>query len=82
MAWEYRLHHQHAQKIGAETEIAETPETLKRADKILLPGVGTFDNGMKKLKESHLIEAIQEETLNKRNLFRHLPGYAASGYKK
>lgn len=56
-------------KIGAQTEIAETPETLKRADKILLPGVGTFDNGMKKLKESHLIEAIQEETLNKKKPF-------------
>ena len=32
-----------------KTKIIETSEELKTVDKIILPGVGTFDNGMENL---------------------------------
>ena len=33
-------------------------EEIQKADKLILPGVGSFDNGMNKLNESGLAEAI------------------------
>ena len=33
-----------------KTKIVTTPEELKEVDKIILPGVGTFDNGIRSLR--------------------------------
>jgi len=44
-------------KIGVQAEIIDSPDALANADKIILPGVGTFDDGMKLLKNNNwLIE--------------------------
>ena len=32
-----------------KTKIIKTPKDLREVDKIILPGVGTFDNGVKNL---------------------------------
>lgn len=45
-------------KIGVENFLAKTPEDIINAKKIILPGVGSFDTGMKKLKESGMIQSI------------------------
>lgn len=45
-------------KIGVESKLANTPQDIELSDKIILPGVGSFDAGMKKLKSSGLIDSI------------------------
>ena len=48
-------------KIGVEVTITNDKEVLKRADKIILPGVGAFSDAADKLKKSGLFEFIKEE---------------------
>ncbi len=47
--------------IGAETVLTPDPEVIKKADKILLPGVGAFGDAAEKLKASGLGDLIVEE---------------------
>lgn len=47
--------------IGAETVLTPDPEVIKKADKILLPGVGAFGDAAEKLKKSGLGDLIIEE---------------------
>lgn len=51
-------------KIGGEAEISDDIEKIKNADKLILPGVGAFDTGMKNLEEMNLISVIKEKALN------------------
>ena len=46
-----------------KTKIVTTPEGLKEVAKIILPGVGTFDNGMKNLKDSGLFNELNTQVL-------------------
>jgi imidazole glycerol-phosphate synthase subunit HisH len=39
-------------KIGVDAKLSENPEELLSADKVILPGVGSFDYGMKQLKDT------------------------------
>ena len=50
-------------KIGAESFIASRPEQLRDARKIIVPGVGAFDAGMRKLNETGMVEALNERVL-------------------
>jgi cyclase len=45
--------------IGADTIITDNPEKIRVADGLILPGVGTFCDGMRGLKEKGLIEPIK-----------------------
>ena len=47
--------------IGADTIITPDPDVIKKADKILLPGVGAFGDAAEKLKKSGLGDLIIEE---------------------
>lgn len=47
--------------IGEKSVITCDKETIKSADKIILPGVGSFDMGMKNLHERSLCELLKEE---------------------
>lgn len=49
------------EELGAEPVIAEGPEALADADRIVLPGVGSFARGMQRLEESGLAAAIRRE---------------------
>lgn len=50
--------------IGEAVIVSSDPEVLRKADHILLPGVGAFEDAVKKLRDSHLdemvFEAVQE----------------------
>lgn len=46
-------------KVGGKAIVSSDPEEIKNADKIILPGVGSFDNAITKLNELDLIEAIR-----------------------
>lgn len=48
-------------KIGVEVTVTNDKEVLKKADKIILPGVGAFSDAADKLKKSGLFEFIKEE---------------------
>ena len=46
--------------IGAESIVTADEAVLRSADKILLPGVGAFEDAAKKLRESGLAELLKE----------------------
>ena len=50
--------------IGADAVITNDVDTIKSADRIILPGVGAFEDAAKKLFESGLHEVIIEEAKN------------------
>lgn len=52
--------------IGAETVISGDIDVIKKASKIILPGVGAFCDAVKKLKDSSLFDVIIEEANNKK----------------
>lgn len=47
--------------IGADTIITPDPDVIKKADKILLPGVGAFGDAAEKLKNTGLGDLIIDE---------------------
>lgn len=50
-------------RLGIEAWAARTAEDLRRASRIILPGVGAFDWAMNRLQESGLREALDEQVL-------------------
>jgi len=50
--------------IGYDTVVTSNVEEVRRADKIILPGVGAFGDAAKKLRESGLFDVIKEEALS------------------
>ena len=48
-------------KVGAETVVTSDIETIKNADKIILPGVGAFADAAQKLRDSGLAEVVKAE---------------------
>ena len=48
-------------KIGAETVVTADKEVINNASKILLPGVGAFEDAMKKLRESGLDDVLKQQ---------------------
>ncbi len=48
--------------IGADAVITSDKNTIRKADKIILPGVGAFEDAAKKLRESGLDKTVLEET--------------------
>jgi len=57
------------EKVGASATISNNHEIIKNADKLVLPGVGSFKDGMKHLHELGLINILQEEVLQKKKPF-------------
>lgn len=47
-------------KIGVEARLASQPNDITDVDKLILPGVGSFDTGMNKLRASGLVDSILE----------------------
>lgn len=47
-------------EIGANFEISDNPDVVRRADTLILPGVGAFREGMRNLSEKDLLEPIKE----------------------
>jgi imidazole glycerol-phosphate synthase subunit HisH len=50
-------------KIGVESVIASDEKAIAEASKIILPGVGHFDYGMKKLKASGCFDMLNKKAL-------------------
>lgn len=50
-------------KIGIAVTLASNIEEIQAADKLILPGVGSFDAGMKKLKDGGLVDEIKKDVI-------------------
>jgi imidazole glycerol-phosphate synthase subunit HisH len=53
-------------RIGVAAEITSDLDALRRASKILLPGVGAFDSAMARINESGLREVLDHKALQER----------------
>lgn len=47
--------------VGAEAVVTSDPETIERADRLILPGVGAFGDAAEKLRSSGLAEFVCRE---------------------
>jgi len=47
-------------KIGRHSRIISTPDEIDRGMKLILPGVGSFDNAMRRLNDSGFSSELQE----------------------
>ena len=50
--------------VGEDVVVTSEPEVIRKADRIILPGVGAFRDAAKKLKESGRDEVVKEEALS------------------
>lgn len=53
-------------RIGHPAEITSDPALISKADKLILPGVGHFRNGMNKLKDYGLLELLNRRVLTEK----------------
>lgn len=47
---------------GADVNITDCPDVIEKAERLILPGVGAFADGMEGLKDRGLIESIKKYT--------------------
>ncbi|MFC2097391.1 imidazole glycerol phosphate synthase subunit HisH [Bacteroidota bacterium] len=52
--------------ISVESKITNNPEDIKNANKIILPGVGSFDMAMKRIEESGFREVLDKKALKEK----------------
>ncbi len=50
-------------RVGAEVEITNIPRAIEKADKLVLPGVGHFANGVIKLREYGIWDILNKRVL-------------------
>ena len=53
--------------LGYETKLIKNKNDFKKVDKIILPGVGSFENSIEFLKKSRIEKEIIKFTMNKKN---------------
>jgi glutamine amidotransferase len=52
-------------KIGAEAVLTRNPDEILASDKLILPGIGAFDEGMRRLEELDLIAPLNEKVIER-----------------
>ena len=50
-------------KIGCECTITADKNEIRKADKLILPGVGAFKDCMDNLRKADLVTLLREETI-------------------
>lgn len=53
-------------KIGAPSLVTNNREEIARAEKIILPGIGSFDAGMQRLNELNIINVLNKKVLEEK----------------
>ncbi|MCF6365355.1 MAG: imidazole glycerol phosphate synthase subunit HisH [Bacteroidales bacterium] len=53
-------------KIGVKSIISDKVEDIQNAEKLILPGVGSFDYGMQQLENSKLIDVLNKKVLEEK----------------
>lgn len=52
-------------KVGSNGVISEDPEVIRQAERLILPGVGSFDSGVSALRRLDLWDCLQEIVIKK-----------------
>ncbi|MEK7218311.1 MAG: imidazole glycerol phosphate synthase subunit HisH [Patescibacteria group bacterium] len=55
--------------VGAEVTVTRDPAVIRSAERLVLPGVGAFGNGMGNLRSFELLPVLEEEVLGKKKPF-------------
>ena len=58
-----------AKRAGAKVTLISTPEEVLASERVLLPGIGAFDEGMARLHDRGLVEPLREFAASGRPLF-------------
>jgi imidazole glycerol-phosphate synthase subunit HisH len=53
-------------KAGGESTFTSDHTIIREAEKLILPGVGSFDNGMKNLADKKLIDVLNQKVLGEK----------------
>jgi len=53
-------------RVGGESQITSNIDEIKKAHKLILPGVGHFDNAIKRLTETGIKDVLNEKVLHER----------------
>jgi len=48
------------ERVGAATAVTSDPDEVRRAEKVVLPGVGAFEDAMAELRRRGLVEPVRE----------------------
>src|SRR6266487_1268382 len=51
-------------KVGSESIITSDPEQIREAKKLVLCGIGAFDDGMVKLEEMGIIDVLKQKVID------------------
>jgi glutamine amidotransferase len=54
------------QKVGGSARLVDSPAELRRGEKVILAGVGAFDNGMQAIRDGGWLDALNEAALVRR----------------
>jgi glutamine amidotransferase len=63
-------------RIGIPCLIAGDPETIARAEKLILPGVGAFDQAMNNIRAAGLEAVLRNKAIVEHTPAGHLLGHA------
>lgn len=58
--------HNMFKRIGIESEVTGDPEKIRKAKKIILPGVGAFDSAMQRIIDVGLKEVLDQKACNEK----------------
>jgi glutamine amidotransferase len=50
-------------KVGSDSVITSDPEQIAKAEKIVLCGIGAFDDGMSKLESMNIVDVLKKKVL-------------------
>jgi imidazole glycerol-phosphate synthase subunit HisH len=50
-------------KVGVTADLSNNPNDILKADKLILPGVGAFDNAIRNLKKKEYVQVLNQKIL-------------------
>ncbi|MEO5674955.1 MAG: imidazole glycerol phosphate synthase subunit HisH, partial [Chitinophagales bacterium] len=53
-------------KIGMTAMVSNRPEDIEKADKLILPGIGSFDAGMQRLIDLNLVSLLNKKVMQEK----------------
>ncbi len=53
-------------RVGGEPTVSSSPEVIAGASKLILPGVGAFDNGMRNLERMKILQVLHQKVTQER----------------
>lgn len=61
--------HKALEYVGGDAVITENPDDLSKAERVVLPGIGAFGDGIANLRKAGFVEALRREVLERKKPF-------------